>query len=324
MAFVIGILLMYLEQQQAFAAFVTLMSAAQLRSLYLPGMAALQLRLRQLGELLRRRSPALARHLEGHDVSPVIYASSWLLTLYAAEFPWTFSARLLDVCLAERSAAAMLRVALGLLDAAEPQLLALGTFEAIVVYLKVTVKDWPAERLREILTRAQPHQSQSHSQRHQSQIANRSHAAAVSLHMEGVDDASLDNLAAEIARADARGARPAASDGADSSEALLCEGDEAPPEGRIRTRSSSVIEILLELDLGARISPRAGEGDGEGGLGDWEEIEAPMSGLGTRTEVEVVALEEGGESNRPSLAMLGRERAGEGGAKSEEGGKKAE
>ena len=89
MAFVAGMLLMYLEEHRAFAAFVTLMHGARLRELYLPGMAALQLRLRQLGELLRRRLPRLAAHLEAHDVPPVIYASSWFLTLYAAEFPWS-------------------------------------------------------------------------------------------------------------------------------------------------------------------------------------------------------------------------------------------
>lgn len=136
MAFVAGILLMYLEEDRAFAALVTLMHSAGLRGLYLPGMAALQLRLAQLEELLRRRSPALAAHLEAHDVSPVIYASAWFLSFYAAEFPPSFAARLVDVALGERSGAVALRVALGLLDAAEPALLALDNFEALVIYIK--------------------------------------------------------------------------------------------------------------------------------------------------------------------------------------------
>jgi hypothetical protein len=137
MAFVAGSLLMYLEEARAFAALVTLMHSAALRALYLPGMAALQLRLRQLEELLRRRSPALAAHLAAHDVAPVIFASAWFLSLYAAEFPPAFTARIIDVALAERSSAVALRVALGLLDAAEEALLALGNFEALVIYIKV-------------------------------------------------------------------------------------------------------------------------------------------------------------------------------------------
>jgi hypothetical protein len=136
MAFVAGMLLMYLEEGRAFAALVTLMHGAALRALYLPGMAALQLRLRQLEELLRRRSPALAAHLAAHDVSPVIFASAWFLSLYAAEFPAGFAARIIDVALAERSAAVALRVALGLLDAAEEALLGLSNFEALVIYIK--------------------------------------------------------------------------------------------------------------------------------------------------------------------------------------------
>jgi hypothetical protein len=136
MAFVAGSLLLYLEEPRAFAALVTLMHSASLRALYLPGMAALQLRLRQLEELLRRRSPSLAAHLEAHEVSPVIYASAWFLSLFAAEFPSGFTARILDVALAERSSAVALRVALGLLDAAEEALMALHGFEALVIYIK--------------------------------------------------------------------------------------------------------------------------------------------------------------------------------------------
>lgn len=60
-AFVAGILLMYLDEARAFAGLVALMHGAGLRALYLPGMAALQVCLSQLGELLRRRAPAVRR-----------------------------------------------------------------------------------------------------------------------------------------------------------------------------------------------------------------------------------------------------------------------
>ena len=140
MAFVAGSLLVTLDEARSFAALVTLMHSAGMRSLYLPGMAGLQLRLRQLEELLRRRAPRLAAHLAAHDVSPVIYASGWFLSLYAADFNAdcrpAFTQRLLDVALAERSSAVAVRVALGLLDAAEEALLQLHDFEALVMYIK--------------------------------------------------------------------------------------------------------------------------------------------------------------------------------------------
>ena len=179
MAFVAGILLMHLsdDEHRAFAALVMLMHAAGLRNLYLPGMVALQLRLRQLQELLRRRQPQLSSHLETYDVSPVIYASSWFLSLFAAEFPYSFTARILDVMLAERSCAVVLRVALGLLDACEQPLLELHDFEALIMYLKLEPKTWPADRLRDILT--------------------------IAISMEGIDDKTLAVLAEDIAHEDA-------------------------------------------------------------------------------------------------------------------------
>lgn len=37
------------------------------------------------------------------EVSPALFASSWLLSCFAADFPATFAARVLDVVMAERS-----------------------------------------------------------------------------------------------------------------------------------------------------------------------------------------------------------------------------
>ena len=200
MAFVAGSLLMRLDESHAFAALVALMHGAGMRTLYLPGMAGLQLRLRQLEELLRRRAPRLAAHLAAHDVSPVIYASAWFLSFYAADFAPAFTQRLLDVALAERSSAVAVRVALGLLDAAEEALLQLDDFEALVMYIKarasqlvytwhseltpyspyspdsqLELKELPKARLREILTRKHPAHHPCH---HAASYLTRAHIAA--------------------------------------------------------------------------------------------------------------------------------------------------
>ena len=69
------------------------MSERGLREYYVPdGMTHLQARLYQLGKLV---DPVLERHLEQHMVLPVLYASSWVLTCFAAEFPLKFSARVM-------------------------------------------------------------------------------------------------------------------------------------------------------------------------------------------------------------------------------------
>ncbi len=59
-------------------------------------MSLLQVRLWQLSKLL---PPRLAAHLESHAVLPVLYASSWLLTCFAADFPLHFAGRVMDVLL---------------------------------------------------------------------------------------------------------------------------------------------------------------------------------------------------------------------------------
>ena len=61
-------------------------------------MALLQIRLWQLSKLL---PPALAAHLEAAAALPVLYASSWLLTCFAADFPLHFAARVMDVILTD-------------------------------------------------------------------------------------------------------------------------------------------------------------------------------------------------------------------------------
>ena len=58
-----------------------------------------QARLWQVGRLMPQR---LARHLEAHCAIPVLYASSWLLTAFAADFPIFFASRIMDVVLTDR------------------------------------------------------------------------------------------------------------------------------------------------------------------------------------------------------------------------------
>ena len=54
----------------------------------------LQARLWQITKIL---PDDLANHLEEHAVLPVLYASSWLLTAFSADFPLFWSSRVLDV-----------------------------------------------------------------------------------------------------------------------------------------------------------------------------------------------------------------------------------
>ena len=155
MAFVAGLLLIYLpNESRAFAAFVTLMEQGDFRSMYLHGMEGLKTRLRQLSAVLREKNPTLAQHLEAHDVTPLLYASSWFMSCFASDFSVRFSGRVMDCLLARRSSAFVMRVALAMLNEASGDLLKLNDFEAIVVYLRSEPRAWPRERLNGVVEQA--------------------------------------------------------------------------------------------------------------------------------------------------------------------------
>ncbi|KAJ2826395.1 GTPase-activating protein, partial [Coemansia sp. 'formosensis'] len=133
LAFVVGPLLLHMPDEEAFCVLVRLMAAYGLRGHFLPAMDDLHLRLFQFDHVLHATLPRLAKHLDQQGVKPTMYASQWLMTLFAYRLPLHLAVRLFDVVFAE-GLDALLRVALAVLKRSQPRLLALE-FEAIVHYL---------------------------------------------------------------------------------------------------------------------------------------------------------------------------------------------
>lgn len=69
--------------------------------------AMCQVRLWQVGRLL---PPRISHHLEAHGALPVLYASSWLLTCFSADFPLSFAARVMDAVLSSAMPEPMMKV----------------------------------------------------------------------------------------------------------------------------------------------------------------------------------------------------------------------
>ena len=153
MNFLAGLLLAYLEEPQAFGAMVVVMHERGLRDLYRPddGMALLQVRLWQLGRLL---PPRLAAHLEANAALPVLYASSWFLTCFAADFPMHFAARVMDLVITDCYAAPLMKVAVHLVERCEPELLLMDDLEEMVDLLRRQAPRWPKGKLQDLLTEA--------------------------------------------------------------------------------------------------------------------------------------------------------------------------
>ncbi|KRT81727.1 GTPase activator protein [Oryctes borbonicus] len=93
LSFVAGVLLLHMEESQAFFLLRHLMFRRGLRKQYLPDMVGLQIRLYQLSRLLHDQLPELYNHFDLYEVAPTLYAAPWLLTIFASQFPLGFVTR---------------------------------------------------------------------------------------------------------------------------------------------------------------------------------------------------------------------------------------
>lgn len=156
MAFVAGILLMYLPEEPTFHAISRLFpeGGANLRRLYLPTMEGLKAELRKFEWLMAKFLPALLEHLESHGVVSVLFAAQWFLTAFSCPFPPAFSSRVIDIMLVEDSDAIMQRAALAVMAECAADLMQLDDFEEIITFLKMQLAGWTGKRARRVLNSA--------------------------------------------------------------------------------------------------------------------------------------------------------------------------
>ncbi|CAG4948854.1 unnamed protein product [Parnassius apollo] len=135
LSFVAGVLLLHMEEADAFVLLRHLMFRRGLRKQYLPDMSALQVQLYQLSRLLRDHEPELHAKLEMLDISPALYAAPWMLTLFTSQFPLGFVVRVFDLIFLE-SLDVVFTVSLALLSAHKDGLMMCESCEEAAEYLK--------------------------------------------------------------------------------------------------------------------------------------------------------------------------------------------
>lgn len=99
-AFLAGMLLLHMPEEDAFSVFMKLMSKGSgygLRDMYKPGMSELEILLYQMDQLIAEHSPELANHFNAQGFATSTFASRWFLTLFSAVFPKQLSVRVLDI-----------------------------------------------------------------------------------------------------------------------------------------------------------------------------------------------------------------------------------
>lgn len=130
-------LLMYCKDEEAFSLLVKLMKDYDLRSLYLPDMSGLHIRLYQLDRMLEEILPAVHVHLVRSGVTSSMYASQWFLTLFANTFPIAMVTRIFDIVLMTSDRLdSVLKFGVALMRKNEHQILARTKMDDLLNFLK--------------------------------------------------------------------------------------------------------------------------------------------------------------------------------------------
>uniref|UniRef100_A0A8C8RM09 Ecotropic viral integration site 5 like n=1 Tax=Pelusios castaneus TaxID=367368 RepID=A0A8C8RM09_9SAUR len=100
-AFIVGLLLMQMPEEEAFCVFVRLMQEYRLRELFKPSMAELGLCIYQFEYMLQEQLPELSIHFRSQSFLTSMYSSSWFLTLFLTTFPLPVATRVFDIFMYE-------------------------------------------------------------------------------------------------------------------------------------------------------------------------------------------------------------------------------
>uniref|UniRef100_A0A8C5L6G6 Ecotropic viral integration site 5 like n=1 Tax=Jaculus jaculus TaxID=51337 RepID=A0A8C5L6G6_JACJA len=123
-AFIVGLLLMQMPEEEAFCVFVRLMQEYRLRELFKPSMAELGLCIYQFEYMLQEQLPDLNAHFRSQSFHTSMYASSWFLTLFLTTFPLPVATRVFDIFMYE-GLEIVFRVGLALLQVNQMELMQL-------------------------------------------------------------------------------------------------------------------------------------------------------------------------------------------------------
>ncbi|KAM6941083.1 TBC1 domain family member 1 isoform 4-T8 [Lycodopsis pacificus] len=138
LSFIAGVLLLHMEEEDAFYMLKFLMYDVGLRKQYRPDMIILQIQMYQLSRLLHDYHRDLYSHLEQQEIGPSLYATPWFLTAFSSHFPLGFVARVFDMLFLQGSEV-IFKVALSLLGSHKPLILQHDSLESIVDFIKTTL-----------------------------------------------------------------------------------------------------------------------------------------------------------------------------------------
>uniref|UniRef100_A0AAR2JPH1 Rab-GAP TBC domain-containing protein n=2 Tax=Pygocentrus nattereri TaxID=42514 RepID=A0AAR2JPH1_PYGNA len=135
-AFIVGLLLMQMPEEEAFCVFVKLMQEYRLRELFKPSMAELGLCMYQFECMIQEQLPELHMHFQAQSFHTSMYASSWFLTIFLTSFPLPVATRIFDIFMCE-GLEIVFRVGLAILQMNQAELIQLDMEGMLQYFQKV-------------------------------------------------------------------------------------------------------------------------------------------------------------------------------------------
>ncbi|CAF4354133.1 unnamed protein product [Rotaria socialis] len=133
--FIVGLLLMHMPEEEAFAVLVSIMQDFSMRDMYKPDMYSLGLCIYQLECMVQEFLPELYRHLQAENFNTSVYASSWFLTLFTTQFTVNVAAHMMDLFLNE-GIEIIFRMAIALLEIHQEELMLLSMEDMLKYFQK--------------------------------------------------------------------------------------------------------------------------------------------------------------------------------------------
>ena len=142
MCFVVGFLLCFMQEEDCFWVFSSLMKspAFEMRSLYVTGLPKLQFLQRALEHLMEKRFPHLRSHMEMLGIHTSAYAASWFMTLFTYSLRLPVAVRVFDLFVF-KGWVALLEVALAILSHLRESILSTDEFETVLRILESEPKE---------------------------------------------------------------------------------------------------------------------------------------------------------------------------------------
>ena len=125
MGYITAILLMYMNEEDAFWTIISILSKYGLKKFYLPSMPGLFEAFYVLISFVRDKLPKTFKFMKENNITPSMFATQWFMTIFTVGFSFEWTVRAFDAYLTE-GPKVLFRIALYILKQNEPKFLSEG------------------------------------------------------------------------------------------------------------------------------------------------------------------------------------------------------